>query len=134
MANDGEPRSENTTEPSQLPAVEIPDAFVERYFWSHNSDASAIPPVYPLCEEVVEEIQAAAANTFGRVEKKEEDATVHSITLFCPHQGGHLFVDSMVNLIACRQNADVLVLDALEVASVQFGAIGKGALCSSLCE
>jgi len=34
----------------------------------------------------------------------------------------------MVKLIASHQKANVVVLDALELATVQFGPIGEGAL------
>jgi hypothetical protein len=136
---DGEILIPNTEVPCQLPAVEISDAFTERFLWSHNSDVPSrieTPSIHQFPEEMVQEIHAAAACAFERAILKEKvaqkDATIQSITLFCPHEGGNPFVDSMVKLIASRQNADVLVLDALELATLQFGAIGEGGIRSLL--
>ena len=49
-----------------------------------------------------------------------------SIALFSPFEGCHEIIDSMVKVLAERLSADVLVLDALELAKGEFGALGKG--------
>jgi hypothetical protein len=132
---DGEASLSTAGIPCQLPAVEIPRSFTDRFLWSYNPDASTlteIPSTHQLSEETVQEVQAAATCAFERATRKENADDVQSISLFCPHEGGHPFVDSMVKLIASENKADVLVLDALELAAVQFGEIGEGAICSSL--
>jgi hypothetical protein len=126
---DGEAPIPNPELPCQLPAVEISDAFIEHFHWSHSSDAPSlteIPSNHQFSEDMVEEIQGAAALAFERAIL--EDANTQSITLFCPHEGGHPFVDSMVKMIASHQKADVVVLDALVLATVQFGPMGEGTL------
>ena len=50
------------------------------------------------------------------------------ISLYYPHYGCHNIIDSMVKSLACKQGADIVVLDSLELALEEFGAFGKGAL------
>ncbi|KAJ6505595.1 hypothetical protein DFH09DRAFT_885940, partial [Mycena vulgaris] len=49
-----------------------------------------------------------------------------SICLFTPYEGCHEIIDSMIQSVANRLDADVIVLDALELALGEFGAFGKG--------
>src|SRR6266545_528084 len=119
------------------PPVYIPDSFTKRFLWPPNSDDQTKPPfVCEFSDELVQEIQAAASYAFQNTIQKEsvadEARIAQGITLFCPHNGSHHVIDSMVKSIAHHQDADVLVLDAVELATGEFGAISDGTIFSSL--
>src|SRR6266511_3139503 len=97
------------------PPVWIPDSFTKYFLWPPNSVDQTKPPFdYEFSDELVQEIQAAASYAFQNTIQKEsvadEARIAQGITLFCPHNGSHHVIDSMVKLIAHHQDADVLVL------------------------
>lgn len=99
------PNTEFKPTTSQLPAVEISDAFTERFHWSYSSDARSLTEIpHQFSEDMVEEIQGAAALAFERAMLK--DANVQSITLFCPHEGGHPHgeTDCLSSKSKCRRS------------------------------
>ncbi|KAJ7217352.1 hypothetical protein C8J57DRAFT_1026381, partial [Mycena rebaudengoi] len=49
-----------------------------------------------------------------------------SICLFTPYEDCHDIIDSMIQSVANQLNADIVVLDALELALGEFSALGKG--------
>lgn len=48
------------------------------------------------------------------------------VTLYSPYHGGNAVLDSMVRILAEKHNADVLVLDSLELAAGKFSLLGEG--------
>lgn len=51
-----------------------------------------------------------------------------SLGLYCPIEGGDYIVDATVQELARRTGAEVLVLDAAQLAAGQWGQFGKGLL------
>ncbi|KAJ7769499.1 P-loop containing nucleoside triphosphate hydrolase protein, partial [Mycena metata] len=62
---------------------------------------------------------------FHSVTNDEDLPEEPSICLFTPYEGCHDIIDSMIQSVANQLNADVVVLDALELALGEFGALGK---------
>ncbi|RDB26757.1 putative AAA domain-containing protein C16E9.10c [Hypsizygus marmoreus] len=94
-----------------------------------------IGAAYDLPDGIRTEVQAAAACAFlpaSQVvgsdtvnEDSNEDAPKPYLSLYYPHDNCHEVIDSMVDLIAVEQSADVLVLDSLELAIGKNGAFGQ---------
>lgn len=56
------------------------------------------------------------------------------VTLNSPYHGGNAVLDAMVRIVAEKQNADVLVLDSLELAARKYGVMGEGTVsCPDSC-
>lgn len=49
-----------------------------------------------------------------------------TLALYCPIEGGDYIIDATVGEMARRTGADVLVLDAVQLAAGEWGAFGKG--------
>ncbi|KAJ6552444.1 hypothetical protein DFH09DRAFT_1085928 [Mycena vulgaris] len=61
---------------------------------------------------------------FRSLNHDEELPQEPSICLFTPYEGCHEIIDSMIQSVASLLNADVVVLDALELALGEFGVLG----------
>ena len=51
-----------------------------------------------------------------------------TLALYTPIEGGDLYLDEMVKEMARQTSADVVVLDAVQLAAGECGHFGKGAL------
>jgi len=113
----------------------VPNSFIERFLWSPQNEH---PSAYMFPPGLIAEAHAVASYNFIYASSLAADAvqpedksleilTERSITLYCPHRGGNSIIDSVVTTVAARQRADVLVLDALELAAGKCGALGEGA-------
>ncbi len=49
-----------------------------------------------------------------------------TLGLYCPIEGGDVFIDSTVHELAFRTGSEVLVLDAVQLAAGEWGRFGKG--------
>ena len=100
-----------------------------RFSTPERPDSTAsLPFAYSFSDETMTQIQAVANYAFNG----PSIDTMCSITLYSPHEAGHVVIDSVVKLVADRHQADVLVLDALELALGEFGALGTGSyLCTA---
>ncbi|KAJ7920889.1 hypothetical protein B0H13DRAFT_2318946 [Mycena leptocephala] len=120
-----------------------------------SSDHPVLPPSYSFPDGVVSEVLGAASYAFSPAgqlggmglsefrppnndEDSSEDASEFdsldneedlpqepSICLFTPYEGCHDIIDSMIQSVANQLNADIIVLDALELALGEFGVLGK---------
>jgi hypothetical protein len=109
----------------------IPQSFSEGLLW-HCTDASLVVPSKQIfSDELIAEVLALVSYGFACADgtvplgADSKEAPERSITLYCPDKGGNIVLDSMVKHVAAHHNADVLVLDALELAAGEFGALGK---------
>ncbi|THH19702.1 hypothetical protein EW146_g1544 [Bondarzewia mesenterica] len=123
---------------------QIPPSFLERFLWhprhrcsvkgpntvdQDNHDLTPSHPSFP--DALVAEIQAIASFAFSQatdaqitIPSPSENLIERTIMLTCPHEGGNSVIDSVVKSVAAEHHADVLVLDALELAAGEFGALG----------
>ncbi|KAJ7721375.1 hypothetical protein B0H16DRAFT_1602728 [Mycena metata] len=136
--------------------ITIPPDFIDKFVWppfkdiaadgaadpinDPSSDHPSLPQSYTFAGSVLSEVLAAAAYAFsptsqlGGMEPEEFHSVTNdedlpeepSICLFTPYEGCHDIIDSMIQSVANQLNADVVVLDALELALGEFGALGKG--------
>lgn len=118
-------------------SIHIPQTFSENFLWDSTrtsvvsgEEPRAAEPTFS--EELVTEVLALASYTFscseGTIQSKCEnlkEPPERSMTLFCPDKCGNVVLDSMVKLIAAKNDAEILVLDALELAAGEFGALGE---------
>jgi hypothetical protein len=89
---------------------------------------SSLPP-----EEMIQE---ALANLLVSFHPKTQHRATYttsagppvepSVTLYCPIEGGTYVIDTAVVELARRTDADVLVLDALDLLAGEWGRFGKG--------
>uniref|UniRef100_A0A0W0F194 AAA+ ATPase domain-containing protein n=1 Tax=Moniliophthora roreri TaxID=221103 RepID=A0A0W0F194_MONRR len=106
-------------------AKSITDTFILRFVWScfmleHTRDAFAFQD--DMLSEIHQAISYAFSCRAGTVNVPYSNRTV---TLYAPYHGGNAVVDSVVKAAALKANADVLVLDALELAAGDCGALGE---------
>ncbi|KAJ7931803.1 hypothetical protein B0H13DRAFT_2308502 [Mycena leptocephala] len=115
----------------------IPPGFIAKFVWSPfkdiaadgaaepmNNPSSDHPQSYAFPDGVVSEVLAAASYAFSPT--SQIGAVEPNICLFTPYEGCHDIVDSMIQSVANQLNADVIVLDAIELALGEFGALGEG--------
>jgi hypothetical protein len=139
--------------PDYTPHPFLLKSFTDRFLWSFSQplvDSSSGDPHgaltiqnessadYIFSDELVADIQAAASYSFSHASQpagalQSEGGSVdipteRGITLYCPHQGGYSVIDSVVKSVAAHERADVLVLDALELAAGKYGAFGAGVI------
>ena len=93
-------------------------------------------------DEILSEVQAAISYAFSRSvqmatlnmydslstsnQQSTESLPEPIISLYYPQSGCHDVIDSMVKLLALKEEADIVVLDSLELALGEFGGFGKG--------
>ncbi|KAJ2912378.1 hypothetical protein MD484_g8039, partial [Candolleomyces efflorescens] len=126
----------------------IPPAFVDRYLWSSPqphpptvvSETSSLdkdeslPPCFEFSDGVLEELETLTALAFYEAEKpRAVDTPVADIpsekclVLSCPTLEGACIIDEAVRRVAATHEADVVVLDALELAMGRYGLLGTEA-------
>ncbi|KAJ7836592.1 hypothetical protein B0H13DRAFT_1912976 [Mycena leptocephala] len=134
--------------------ITIPPDFIDKFVWPPSkdiaadgtaepknvlsSDHPALPQSYTFSDGIVSGVLGAAicalspASQLGGMELSEFLSLNHdedlpeepSICLFTPYEGCHEIIDSMIQSVANQLNADVVVLDALELALGEFGVLG----------
>ncbi|KAK7051195.1 hypothetical protein VNI00_004695 [Paramarasmius palmivorus] len=100
----------------------ISSGFLERYVWPQPRLCKEIQSMqWKFDEEMLADIQLSLSYAFrcGRLDPQSQKA----IYLSSPHQGGHSVVDAVVKHLAVREQADVLVIDALELAAGRLGLL-----------
>jgi hypothetical protein len=100
-----------------------------RVLWTADSAApppnpNALPPA-PLLDEVLHHVHVAL---HPQAQRGEVEPT---LGLYCPLEGGEYVVDETVRELARRTGADVVVLDAVQLAAGEHGQFGKGESLSS---
>ncbi|KAI3613131.1 mitochondrial aaa [Moniliophthora roreri] len=108
----------------------IPQSFIDSCVWSHSQLSSTESPWHPWVfeDDMLSAVQNAVSCAFNHVKPVHEDKTrsEKAVTVCAPYFGGHEIVDAVVKIIAQRENAGVLVLDSLDLASGRFGTLGDG--------
>ncbi|KAJ2926041.1 hypothetical protein H1R20_g11055, partial [Candolleomyces eurysporus] len=121
----------------------IPQTFVDRYLWSPSQTPStgttdtsslneeSLPPTFQFSEGVLEELDALTALAFSEAEKTHSidtpitDIPFEKCLVFsCPTLEGACIIDDAVRRVATTHEADVVVLDALELAMGRCGLLG----------
>jgi hypothetical protein len=139
---------ETTVLGSALPdPISLPERFAEHFLWSpreplkdsisaDGAPEPSPPYTYTVSDELLAQVQAIVSYNFTHASRPAdtvqskgaavEIASERSITLYCPHRGGQPVIDSVIKTVAARERADVLVLDALELAAGKYGVFGEG--------
>ena len=133
-------------------SVSLPSNLAQKILWnppfkdpSPLEDKAGIPvPQVSLKfpNEILSEVQAATSYVFSRSvqmatlnmhdslstsnQQSTESLPEPIISLYYPQSGCHDVIDSMVKLLAQQEQADIVVLDSLELALGEFGGFGKG--------
>ncbi|KAJ7452486.1 hypothetical protein B0H11DRAFT_1742113 [Mycena galericulata] len=147
------PPSENSSNPSEPPAdepekskrksktppkdtevpLELPEGLALEILWTPESDpgpsTQALPP-----PEIFDE---ALHNLHITLHPQTQHRATYpspigpllepTLALYCPIEGGEYVIDATVRELARRTNAEVLVLDAVQLAAGEWGAFGKAA-------
>ncbi|KAF7294989.1 AAA domain-containing protein [Mycena indigotica] len=114
--------------------VELPEGLDLEILWRPESDAgpsdqSALPPP-EIFEEALHNLnitlhpqiqhRATYPSPLGPLVEP-------TLALYCPIEGGDYVIDATVRELARRINAEVLVLDAVQLAAGEWGVFGKAA-------
>ncbi|KAJ7109306.1 hypothetical protein C8R44DRAFT_802169 [Mycena epipterygia] len=120
-------------EPPETP-LEFPDGLALEILWRPESDPgpssqAALPPP-EIFDEALHNLhitlhpqtqhRAAYASPIGPLLEP-------TLALYCPIEGGEYVIDATVRELARRTNAEVLVLDAVQLAAGEWGTFGKAA-------
>jgi hypothetical protein len=94
------------------------------------ADVDALPPADVFGEALTSVRVALHPQTQNRATYASAgDAPVEpAIALYCPIEGGDYVLDEAVRELARQTGADVLVLDAVQLAAGEWGTFGKGML------
>jgi hypothetical protein len=101
---------------------------IDKLLWSGSSVAPAESP-HDFQDEMLEEVHAAASLAFSNSAQRASrgsDPKEPAIYLYCPYNNSNAVVDAAVKHLAFRHEADVVVLDASELARGKYGALGTG--------
>ncbi|KAL0562743.1 hypothetical protein V5O48_019336, partial [Marasmius crinis-equi] len=103
----------------------IPASFIERFVWKPDSIAIRKNPFnWSFDGDMLSEAQASISCAFRA---PNTDISIgKSVTLLSPYHGGNAVIDAVIENIAMQENADVLVLDSLELIAGRAGALGPG--------
>ncbi|KAJ7470702.1 hypothetical protein FB451DRAFT_1352208 [Mycena latifolia] len=120
-------------EPPEAP-FELPEGLALEILWRAESDPGpsnqgALPPP-EIFDEALHNLhitlhpqtqhRAAYPSPIGPLLEP-------TLALYCPIEGGQYVIDATVQELARRTNAEVLVLDAVQLAAGEWGAFGKAA-------
>ncbi|KAF9255172.1 hypothetical protein L218DRAFT_884723 [Marasmius fiardii PR-910] len=103
----------------------IPTSFTERYIWKPEPTVESTSTIWSFEGDMLSDIQWGISYAF----QCASDATTgigKTVTLLSPYHSGNAVLDAVLRVIAHEQNADILVLDSLELVAGPFGALGKG--------
>lgn len=130
----------------------IPPTFIERFLWApqrpttagenlsvsaplKDGELESTLPVFRFTGSVQSTLNSLVALAFSEAEKPRSAPESVSdvpaekcLVLSCPTKEGTHIIDAAVRHAASKQGADVLVLDALELAAGKLGSLGKGML------
>lgn len=112
--------------------VALPSELAESLIWLPEENLvrneSFLPP-----EEMMEEV---LSNAFVCFQPKIQHRATYttsagppiepSMSLYCPIEGGTYVIDATVQELARRINAEVLIIDALDILAGEWGSFGKG--------
>ena len=118
----------------------IPEEFVRVFLWERDP---TIPNTtyFPFCNDVrlpsaiLSELNSLVSLAFSNVEKACASTTETFLdtplqrkcaVISCTQSQGTQVIDAAVGHVARKQDADVLILDALELACGKFGWLGPG--------
>lgn len=123
----------------------IPPAFAERFLWGSSppsveatvakpsKDGDIGLPGFRFSASVLSELSSLAVLAFSKAEKPRSAVDSASavppekcLVLSCPTKEGTHIIDAAVRHVADKHDADVLVLDALELSAGKLGTLGKG--------
>ncbi|KAJ2930112.1 hypothetical protein H1R20_g6979, partial [Candolleomyces eurysporus] len=125
----------------------VPPSFINHFLWAPeqpttagenpiamgpSEDSEGTPPVFRFTGSVQSKLSSLVALAFSKAEKPRSASVSVSdvpsercLVLSCPTIEGTHIIDAAVRHVANKQGADVLVLDALELAAGKLGSIGK---------
>ena len=120
------------SKPGETTVFSLPADLADHLVWLPEETLvdkqSSLPP-----EEMIQE---ALANILVSLHPKTQHRATYttsagppiepSVTLYCPIEGGTYVIDAAVLELARRTDADVLVLDALDLLAGEWGPFGKG--------
>jgi hypothetical protein len=123
-------KAASSADPPTLPA--LPQGL--NVLWSPAADGSAPDPDRLPPQEVMDD---ALANLHVALHPQTQNRSVYAssahgpvveptLGLYCPIEGGDYVVDEAVRELARRTGADVVVLDAVQLAAGEWGAFGEG--------
>jgi hypothetical protein len=128
----GRPKTNKGLESKSGETFTLPSDLADHLVWLPEENLvakeSSLPP-----EEMIQE---ALANLLVSFHPKAQHRATYptsagppvepSVTLYCPIEGGTYVIDTAVVELARRTDADVLVLDALDLLAGEWGQFGKG--------
>ena len=130
----GRPKTSKGLEsrPGETTVFSLPADLADHLVWLPEENLvgkeSSLPP-----EEMIDE---ALANLLVSFHPKTQHRATYttsagppiepSVTLYCPIEGGTYVIDAAVIELARRTDADVLVLDAIDLLAGEWGPFGKG--------
>lgn len=128
----GRPKTVKGLDSKAGETVNLPPELADSLLWlpeeNLNAKESSLPP-----EEMIQE---ALSNLLVSFHPKTQHRATYpssagapiepSVTLYCPIEGGTYVIDATVQELARRTDADVLILDALDILAGEWGPFGKG--------
>ncbi|KJA27796.1 hypothetical protein HYPSUDRAFT_51759 [Hypholoma sublateritium FD-334 SS-4] len=128
----GSPSSKTESEPGDSPPDTpslpiISQSFIDRILWPSTGlsepriVSTELSPHVAFSTDLTTRVRASVEYAFYSAEKVSKTSFAGSVTLYCPVPLGNPVLDSMLNLVADQVNADVLELDALELAAGTLG-------------
>ncbi|KJA27798.1 hypothetical protein HYPSUDRAFT_197956 [Hypholoma sublateritium FD-334 SS-4] len=112
--------SPSDTAPAPAPSI-IPQPFIDRVLWPSTGKPEAQFAAVASSDDLTTRVCASIEYAFYSAERRAKAAFAGSVALYCPVPVGNPILDSVLKLIADRTNADVLELDALELAAGSLG-------------
>jgi len=120
------------SKPGDTTVSSLPSDLADHFIWLPEENLvakeSSLPP-----EEMIQEALANLLVSFHPKSQHHATYTTSagppvepSVTLYCPIEGGTYIIDAAVLELARRTDADVLVLDALDLLAGEWGPFGKG--------
>lgn len=121
--------SNKDPEPVQLPdGLDILWTPVEESLESDETHASALPPPEIFDDALNNLLITLHPQTQHRATYASPlgPPTEPTLALYCPIEGGEYVIDATVRELARRSGAEVLVLDAVQLAAGEWGHFGPG--------
>ncbi|KAK7062839.1 hypothetical protein VNI00_000334 [Paramarasmius palmivorus] len=112
----------------------LSEAFITRHVWTSTDLAQNHLDDFGFDELMLSEVYQAVSYAFScGINTADTPRCARTVTLYAPYHGGNPMVDAVVKAAAINVNADVLVLDALELAAGKCGSLGDaGALIDEI--
>lgn len=118
-------KAENAALPPNLNILWLPGD-------AHTPLLSALPPPELLQEALNNLLISFHPQTQHRAAYSFQNGSLiePTLALYCPIEGGDYVIDETIRELAKRTRAEVVVLDAIEIAAGEWGAFGKGVYIS----